>query len=165
MGSLGRRKSTFKQVTMAAGSMNARRLTKAIIDLPEEKDSSTPKPKVRLENTYKMKPDEETVFSSCKVETEVDKLLHDHLDDVTYDSKLCGNLCRDLSQHIRNKIKNMDFPRYKIICNVFIGQCMDQGLEVASRCLWDDKVDNCASVSYKNKSIFCIALIHGAFLE
>ena len=164
MGALGRRKSTFKQVALNTGG-GGRRLTKALIDVNEDKDSSIAKPKMRLENTYKMKPDDDKTFSSWKVKVEVESILHDNLKDVKYDSKQCANLCRDLSQMIRNRIKDLGFVRYRIISNVIIGQCLEQGLEFASRCVWDDKVDNHASVTYKNHSIFAIALIHGVFFE
>jgi hypothetical protein len=59
----------------------------------------------------------------------------------------------------------MDFPRYKIISNVIIGQCKDQGLETASRAVWDAKNDNFSYVVYKNTSLFAIGLVHGVYFE
>ena len=44
----------------------------------------------------------------------------------------------------------MNIPRYKIIVQVTIGELKDQGIRVASRCLWDVATDNYTSVSYTN---------------
>lgn len=44
----------------------------------------------------------------------------------------------------------MNIPRYKIIVQGTIGQLRDQGIRIASRCLWDVSTDNYTSVSYTN---------------
>jgi len=43
-------------------------------------------------------------------------------------------------------------PRYKIIVQGTLGQMKDQGVRVASRCLWDTSVDNYASTTFSNVS-------------
>ena len=48
----------------------------------------------------------------------------------------------------------MNVPRYKIIVQVTIGELKDQGIRVASRCLWDVSTDNYTSVSYTNVSSY-----------
>lgn len=162
-GGMGRRKSIMKLSGTTA--LAGRRLTKALLDLPEEHNSVATKPKVRMENTYKMVPDEETAFMPWKVRTAVQDIFKEQLDGVSYDNKTTSKLCCDLAQMIRNRVRNMDFPRYKIICNVIVGQCSEQGLEVASRCLWDAKYDNYTCIEYKNHSLFAIAMVHGIFFE
>ena len=47
----------------------------------------------------------------------------------------------------------LNIPRFKVIVQTVIGQMKDQGIRVASRCLWDTSTDNYASVSYKNVRI------------
>ncbi|XP_061164280.1 F-box only protein 8-like [Saccostrea echinata] len=155
----GRRKSIMKMSGTTA--LAGRRLTKALLDLPEEQNSIACKPKVRMENTYKMTPDEDSTFVPWKVRNAVKEILGEQLSSVSYDNKTASKLCCDLAQLIRNKVRNMEFPRYKIICNVIIGQCSEQGLEVASRCLWDAKTDNYSCIEYKNHSLFAIAMVHG----
>jgi hypothetical protein len=44
--------------------------------------------------------------------------------------------------------------RYKIIVQTTIGQLKDQGVRVASRCLWDPNFDNYASTSFVNVSTY-----------
>ena len=42
--------------------------------------------------------------------------------------------------------------RYKIVVQTTVGQLRDQGVRVASRCLWDPSTDNYASCNYANVS-------------
>jgi hypothetical protein len=44
------------------------------------------------------------------------------------------------------------FPRYKLVVQVVLGQSKDQGVKIASRCLWDTETDNHASFFFKNVS-------------
>ena len=54
----------------------------------------------------------------------------------------------------------MNVPRYKIIVQVTIGELKDQGIRVASRCLWDVSTDNYTSVSYTNVSSYRLNLTY-----
>lgn len=42
--------------------------------------------------------------------------------------------------------------RYKIVVQTNVGQLKDQGIRIASRCLWEPNTDNYASTSYSNVS-------------
>jgi hypothetical protein len=44
--------------------------------------------------------------------------------------------------------------RYKIVVQTTVGQMKDQGIRIASRCLWDPTTDNCVSCSFGNVSLF-----------
>ncbi|CAM9277509.1 unnamed protein product, partial [Choristocarpus tenellus] len=55
--------------------------------------------------------------------------------------------------------------RYKIVVQVTIGQMKNQGVRVASRCLWDTSTDNHASVHYKTQSLWCSAMVFGVYTE
>jgi len=41
----------------------------------------------------------------------------------------------------------------------------DQGVRVASRCLWDTATDNYASTDYKNESLFASVICFGVHTE
>ena len=43
--------------------------------------------------------------------------------------------------------------RYKVVVQTTIGQMRDQGIRIASRCLWDPTTDNYASCSFSNVSL------------
>lgn len=49
--------------------------------------------------------------------------------------------------------------RFKIIVQTTVGEMKDQGIRIASRCLWDPTTDNYASCSFKNVRIYCFLLL------
>ena len=49
-------------------------------------------------------------------------------------------------------LAHLSRSRYKIVVQTTVGQLRDQGIRVASRCLWDPNTDNYASTSYSNVS-------------
>ena len=58
-----------------------------------------------------------------------------------------------IAEQVKARIKQeMRIPRYKIVVQVIIGEMKDQGVRVASKCLWDADSDNYASYSYRNVS-------------
>lgn len=59
-------------------------------------------------------------------------------------------IVRLLTTAARAHVADADLPRYKIIVQVVLGEMKNQGVRVASRCLWDTDTDNYASVSFKN---------------
>lgn len=158
-----RRRSTFKGI--ATGLLGLRRLKGRMSigsGLEEAKDT---KPKIRMENTYKIDPDEGKEFRAKQIETVVNNILEKELCNEKYDKERCKNLACDLTILIKSKVKSLGFSRYKIICNVVIGQCSDQGVEMASQCIWNPSTDNYACSSYKNNSLFVVALVHAAYYE
>ncbi|RYH29478.1 hypothetical protein EON65_08275 [archaeon] len=48
--------------------------------------------------------------------------------------------------------ENLGKSRFKVVVQTTIGQLHDQGIRVASRCLWDPTTDNYASCQYTNVS-------------
>lgn len=123
------------------------------------------KPQVRKENTYRMQPYEGKVFSVSKVHKAVTALFDDELDGVVYDYSISSKLLCDIAEKVKDRVRDLNFARYKIAVNVMIGQTADQGMEVASRSVWDHKTDNSVCVTYQNKSLFVIALIFGIYFE
>ncbi len=58
-----------------------------------------------------------------------------------------------IAEQVKQRIKSeMNIPRYKIVVQVIIGEMKDQGVRVASKCLWDADSDNYASYSFRNVS-------------
>ena len=118
-----------------------------------------------MANTYKTSPDEGMAACSSKVRQIAEDILEAELADKTYDHVICGKMACDLAVKIKAKVKDLGVPRYKIVCQVIVGQIQEQGLEAASRCVWDSKTDTYECVSFKNRSIFAVAMIHGVYFE
>ncbi|XP_074646238.1 dynein light chain Tctex-type 5-B-like [Tubulanus polymorphus] len=151
-----RRKSTLRSVAHSLAFM--RRMTKPTIEVEQ-------KSKVKYENTYKTVPDPGTTFSKPKVEEIVNHVFSTYLDDLKYNAKECSGLAMDLSQIIQNRIKDLKFKRYKVVVNVVLGEKRDQGIEAASRCIWESSTDSFACVHYGNATLFAVATIHGIYYE
>ena len=78
-------------------------------------------------------------------------------------------------------------PRYKLVTHVVIGEVKGlfllhlfvlknlieiilinnkgQDIRCGSRCLWDSNVDNMASASYKNSSIYAVGTVFAVYFE
>ena len=59
----------------------------------------------------------------------------------------------------------LSYPRYKIVVQVVLGQSKNQGVKIASRCLWDTETDNYASYTYTSESLWCTAMVFGLYVE
>ena len=87
------------------------------------------------------------------------------LQGVVYDPKRSNVLARSLSETIRNKLKTMKFPRYKFVCLVTIVDKSQAGLIMGSRCLWDERSDNFATVEVSNSTVMAVATVYAIHLE
>ena len=77
---------------------------------------------------------------------------HYSLSLLTFSSSLSSLLpiSQELSLLPINSSAHLSRSRYKIVVQTTVGQLRDQGIRVASRCLWDPNTDNYASTSYSN---------------
>uniref|UniRef100_A0A4W3ITE8 Tctex1 domain-containing protein 4 n=2 Tax=Callorhinchus milii TaxID=7868 RepID=A0A4W3ITE8_CALMI len=116
-------------------------------------------------NTYKAQPDEGCKFDTGKVQKLLENMLSSYLADSKYSPLTSGQLAQGLSDFIRLKVKDVNAPRYKLVCHVVLGQLSDQGLHIVSRCLWDTSTDSYAAATYRNSSLFAVATVHGVYFE
>lgn len=121
------------------------------------------KPRHIYENTYHLEP--EVKFQAGKVKAIVEEVLERTLKDEKYDPKSCRQLVKTLTEIIKNRVKELNYKRYKIICLVTIGQLNEQGFRMGSRCCWDAKWDTFATANYSNKTLFTIATVWGVYYE
>ncbi|XP_061486420.1 dynein light chain Tctex-type 4 [Rhineura floridana] len=119
----------------------------------------------RYENTYKTHPDEGCKFNTSQVQQVLESILSTYLGDARYNPANSGQIVQNLSDLIRNRVKEITPPRYKLVCNVFLGQQANQGLRIGSQSLWDVENDNFASATFTNSSLFAVATVHGLYFE
>ena len=118
---------------------------------------------VRLENTYKLEPD--NPFKAFKVRDVILDLLQERLLEEKYNFIDSARVAKELSSKIKDRVKKMGFKRYKIVVQVLITPKSEQGLQLSSRCAWDEKHDNFAAVTYSNSSLCAVALVYGSYFE
>lgn len=117
----------------------------------------------QLENTFKMEPSKK--FPEGSVRNVLKEVLSEALAEVNYEPNACRQLTKTISDDLRQRVKEMDIQRYKIICLVHIGQIGKQAMRIGSRCLWDASFDTYTSYEYKNGSIFAVATVYGVYYE
>ncbi|XP_078264542.1 dynein light chain Tctex-type 5-B isoform X1 [Rhinoraja longicauda] len=120
---------------------------------------------VKCENTYKAQPDEGCKFDACKIQKVLEATLPSYLADKKYNPVTSVQLVQSLTDLIRLKVKDINAPRYKLVCNVVLGQHNGQGMQIVSRCLWDTMTDNYATATFKNSSLFAVATVYGLYFE
>ncbi|KAL8605866.1 hypothetical protein ACOMHN_040510 [Nucella lapillus] len=118
---------------------------------------------VQKEPSYRMEPHNK--FNACKVEEVLKSMLEDRFSRFRYTPKICANMCKIVGDEIKNRVKLMNFDRYKIVASVVIGQKKDQAIMACSRCAWDEKLDNFASYTFQNEHIFVTATVFGVYCE
>lgn len=114
-------------------------------------------------NTYRTEPVNR--FSRKEVTDVMEEVLSEHLDGQIYDHEFCKDTSKKMSDIIKQRVKYMGYSRYKLICLVYMGQVKNQGMRIASRCLWNTQFDNVAEASYRNGELFAVATVFGAFYE
>lgn len=120
-------------------------------------------PEVSMENTFKMAPDRK--FPERDVRLILQEILTERLAEAKYDADQCRQLSKSLSDAVKNRVKDLNIQRYKIICLVHIGQLGNQAMRIGSRCLWDTNFDTFASFEFKNGSLFAAATVYGVYFE
>ena len=83
----------------------------------------------------------------------------------TYDEDEAKIWVIDIANTIKAEVKKLNIPRYKVVVQVTIGSKNDQGVRIASRCLWNVGTDNYASFSYTNAGLWCNAMVFGVYME
>ncbi|NXG54873.1 TC1D4 protein, partial [Hemiprocne comata] len=121
--------------------------------------------KTRFENTYRMGPDEGCKFNAGRVQQVLEGILAGTLGTSVYSPQSSAPLAQSLAELLRSRTKEVVPPRYKLVCQVLVGQQGQQSLLVASRALWDPKNDSFASATFSNTSLFAVATVHGVYFE
>ncbi|NXT74792.1 TC1D4 protein, partial [Zapornia atra] len=121
--------------------------------------------KTRLENTYKMQPDEGCKFDAGRVQRVLEGALSRALGAMVYSPQGSAPLIQSLAELLQSQVKEVAPPRYKLVCQVLLGQQGQQSLLVGSRALWDPENDSFASATFSNASLFAVATVHGVYFE
>lgn len=158
---LARESSLFETTSTV---LKKRESNRSVVALAQE-PSAEPKRKARIvyENTYQLEPARR--FEEGRVRRILKEVLESHLREEKYEQNACRQLAMTLTHIIKNRVKELGFERYKLVCLVHVGQAKEQGFRMGSRCCWDVKRDTFASASFKNKTLFAVATVWGVYYE
>ena len=74
-------------------------------------------------------------------------------------------MSQNIADVVRTRVKEMRFPRYKIVTNVVITPGCGQTMQFDSRCPWDVSTDSFASATYQSSSLHAVATVHAIYFE
>ncbi|KNE64585.1 hypothetical protein AMAG_09943 [Allomyces macrogynus ATCC 38327] len=115
------------------------------------------------ENTYRVGPDR--TFPTAHARKLAAEILEKRLTKVSYAPETAAELTKVISAEIVAGLKALNLDRYKYVADVTIGEFKGQGIRSASRALWDSTTDSFASATFKNASLFCVAVVFGVYFE
>ncbi|CAL1530142.1 unnamed protein product [Lymnaea stagnalis] len=120
-------------------------------------------PPIEYENTYKLKPD--GMFVPERVKAIIKTVLQENLHDQIYHKQLMGSRCLVLSDIIKEKVRQLNLARFKIVSVVLLGEKKNQSMMVSSRCLWDSSCDNFATCEYSQGNICAVGMVFAVYQE
>uniref|UniRef100_A0AAF5Q3I5 Tctex1 domain-containing protein 2 n=2 Tax=Wuchereria bancrofti TaxID=6293 RepID=A0AAF5Q3I5_WUCBA len=93
----------------------------------------------------------------------LEEVLIKSLGGHTFESSSAEQLSNSLSAIIRNRLKELNLPKYKYIIQVILGEERGQRVRAHAACLWDSDTDSVAHYVYSNDHLFCEASIFAVF--
>lgn len=157
------RSFTRKDTTHSVGHGSVKGHSHKDHDRGSASSAEVPQPEVKYENTYKMLPDYR--FLESKVEDIMRNVFTENITEKEYDPQAMGQKCKLTSEIIKEKVKSLNMHRFKIICHVLAAQKGDQSMMITSRCLWDQRFDNSATVTIKRGEYFVIGMVFVVYAE
>lgn len=119
---------------------------------------------VKYENTYKMSPD--VKFRKSSIRSIISEVLEENIKSITtYDSSVLGGKCKLACDVVKERVKQLNITRYKIIASVIAAQKGSQSMVVTSRCLWDQKNDNYFSVKVELGEFYVVGTVYVVYAE
>ena len=121
--------------------------------------------------TFIMKPAMDEIFYPSQVKKIAEQVILEALESKKgeapkeYDEEETQGWVKDIADKIKAGVKTLAIPRYKVVVQVTIGSQSNQGVRIASRCLWNVTTDNYASYSYTNSQMWCNAMVFGVYTE
>ncbi|KAL2911640.1 hypothetical protein HK105_208904 [Polyrhizophydium stewartii] len=89
-------------------------------------------------------------FRPAVVSKSIHQVLADRLTGATYHPDTCSQWTREIADEIKNKLKELELPRYKYIVHVTMGEMRGEGVRIGTRCFWDADTDNIAQDAFMN---------------
>jgi tctex1 domain-containing protein 2 len=140
--------------------------TNGVSQQQQSSSSSSSSPVIEYwEPSYRTRPVDSAKFVPKPVESIIRDVMERSLKTAVFDDATCKVLALELCSEIKERVKSLSIPRYKVVLQSVLGEVKGQGAYIASRCLWDTDTDNYAAFSMKNSSLFCVVMVFGLYLE
>lgn len=114
-------------------------------------------------HSYSLRPKISQRFRSAEVKELIHSILLARLADKEYNSETTNELSKLICFEIKDKLKSLNYDRYKFVVQCVIGEQKGAGINMSGRCFWDSDTDNYAESIYMNESLFCVAAAYGIY--
>ncbi|XP_072172643.1 uncharacterized protein [Diadema setosum] len=128
-------------------------------------------PKIPMANTYQLQPRHNFHSREGRIRDMVDDFLEGTLSNlagargIPASPEDAAGAAAALSEAIKEQLKLMNLPRYKIVCLATVAPRSGQDLVSGSRCLWDAETDGFVSVTRQNKQWFGEVTVYAVYME
>ncbi|XP_033252522.1 tctex1 domain-containing protein 2-like [Drosophila miranda] len=114
-----------------------------------------PKPTMRFMPTYRLEPN--NPLNKERVEIIMKAVMNKHYnDEYMFHPKHSLHMAAQISEEIKNRIKLMNYDRYRYIVLVTVGECLMQGLYSMVNFLWDAEKDGFVTYKVEQPSYYAI---------
>ena len=114
-------------------------------------------------NTFSLRPSHKRKFKPAEVKREARKILEAKLEGQEYTTDNMQQFSREIADQIRDKVRLLDYERYKIIVNCVIGEQRGEGVRMGCKCFWDSDTDNFVEEVYVSKHLFAVVTVFGLY--
>ncbi|KOX71548.1 Tctex1 domain-containing protein 1 [Melipona quadrifasciata] len=118
---------------------------------------------LKYQNTYRLEA--YNPFKIDPVDRIINTIMITKLEDISYDAAECLNVCQSIATDIREKIKNLNFDRYKIVVYVTIIEKANQSIQSSMGFLWDARRDNYSTFTYEARTFHAYCCVFALYYE
>lgn len=83
--------------------------------------------------------------------------------DASYDAETIKMLAQSACERIKEEVKLLRYPRYKLVCLVYVAENLKQGIHISSMSMLDANYDNYAEYVKKCRDYNVTAVVHGFY--
>ncbi|CAF3488316.1 unnamed protein product [Adineta steineri] len=121
--------------------------------------------RIRYENTYRMEPNNEHKLDLVQIRRVATSIIEAAILNYEYNPEQATKFIELLAEQIRSRMKQLHFPRYKIITQASIGQNKGQDLRMVSKCIWNSKWDRHITITKETFNDFITVTIFFIYTE
>jgi hypothetical protein len=114
-------------------------------------------------NTFSLRPEHKRRFKPQDVKAVIRQVLVSKLEGVDYNADAVINLIKEITDTVRDKVRDLDYRNYKILVHCLVGEQRGEGLRMGSKCFWDADTDNVAEEVYTTKQLFAVCCVYGIY--
>uniref|UniRef100_A0A914DF91 Uncharacterized protein n=1 Tax=Acrobeloides nanus TaxID=290746 RepID=A0A914DF91_9BILA len=115
------------------------------------------------ESGFVLRPQIQNKFRAAVGKKILEETATELLSGQIYHDKNVEVLSKNVSETVRQKLKDLQLPQYKYLIEVVIGEQRGQGTRIHSACYWDIDTDCQVSHLYQNDSLFCQMVVFAVF--